>query len=42
MEASDHVFVLGHVLQLEHAPEESEAKPLVFFRGKLGDFRMLS
>lgn len=42
VEAGDHVFVVGRVLQLEHAPEADEPNPLLFFRGKLGDFRMLS
>ncbi|CAB4364651.1 MAG: flavin reductase [Actinobacteria bacterium] len=40
VEAGDHVFVLGRVLELEHAAPEHDPNPLLFFRGKLGDFRL--
>ncbi len=36
--AGDHHFVTGRVLQLEHTEPESEPNPLLFFRGKLGEF----
>lgn len=39
IEAGDHHFVLGRVLELEHVASESEPNALLFFRGKLGDFR---
>lgn len=39
IEAGDHHFVIGRVLELEHAHPDSEPNPLLFFRGKLGDFR---
>lgn len=38
--AGDHDFVLGRVVQLENVPEETRPNPLLFFRGKLGDFRL--
>ncbi|MDO8361657.1 MAG: flavin reductase family protein [Actinomycetota bacterium] len=39
IEAGDHHFVLGRVLEMEHVDPEAEANPLLFFRGQLGDFR---
>lgn len=38
IEAGDHHFVTGRVLELEHAAPESEPNALLFFRGKLGEF----
>ena len=37
---SDHLFVLGRVLELEHTPLESEPNPLLFYRGQLGRFQL--
>lgn len=42
VEAGDHYFVTGRVLQLEHAAAESEPNPLLVFRGKLGEFIEMS
>lgn len=36
--AGDHHFVTGRVLALQHVEPETEPNPLLFFRGKLGDF----
>ncbi|MBI4884469.1 MAG: flavin reductase family protein [Actinobacteria bacterium] len=36
--AGDHDFVIGRVLQLEHAPPEQTPNALLFFRGQLGRF----
>ncbi len=38
VEAGDHYFVIGRVLQLDHVAAESKPNPLLFFRGKLGEF----
>ena len=38
VDAGDHHFVIGRVLQLEHTTTESEPNALLFFRGKLGKF----
>jgi len=38
IDAGDHHFVLGRVLELEHSPLESEPNPLLFYRGQLGRF----
>jgi flavin reductase (DIM6/NTAB) family NADH-FMN oxidoreductase RutF len=38
IEAGDHHFVIGRVLELEHAEPESDPNALLFFRGKLGEF----
>ncbi len=38
VDAGDHHFVIGRVLQLEHVASESEPNALLFFRGKLGEF----
>lgn len=37
IDAGDHHFVLGRVLELEHSPEEAP-NPLLFYRGQLGRF----
>lgn len=37
--AGDHHFVTGRVLELEHVEPEEEPNPLLFFRGKLGEFK---
>ncbi len=42
IEAGDHHFVLGRVLELEHVHPDTEPNALLFFRGKLGDFRLQS
>jgi flavin reductase (DIM6/NTAB) family NADH-FMN oxidoreductase RutF len=39
-EMGDHVFVLGRVVDLDHTAAET-VDPLLFFRGKLGGFRIL-
>ena len=39
VEAGDHHFVMGRVLELEHADPDSGPNPLLFFKGTLGDFR---
>ena len=39
IEAGDHHLVLGRVLELEHVDPSAGANALVFFRGKVGDFR---
>ncbi|MGB8861783.1 MAG: flavin reductase family protein [Ilumatobacteraceae bacterium] len=38
IEAGDHHFVLGRVLELEHTEPDSEPNPLLFYRGQLGRF----
>jgi flavin reductase (DIM6/NTAB) family NADH-FMN oxidoreductase RutF len=38
IDAGDHHFVLGRVLELEHNPPEADPNPLLFYRGKLGRF----
>ncbi len=38
IEAGDHDFVLGRVLQLEHVDPETEPSPLLFYRGGIGTF----
>ena len=38
MEAGDHVFVMGRVVELEHAEPDSDPNALLFFRGKVGEF----
>jgi flavin reductase (DIM6/NTAB) family NADH-FMN oxidoreductase RutF len=38
IEAGDHQFVIGRVLQLDHAPPEESPNALIFFRGQLGSF----
>lgn len=38
VDAGDHHFVLGRVVDLDHADPEHEPNPLLFFRGQLGQF----
>lgn len=40
VDAGDHHFVLGRVLELEHTEPESEPNPLLFFKGQLGKFEL--
>ncbi|MEQ1702920.1 MAG: flavin reductase family protein [Ilumatobacteraceae bacterium] len=40
VDAGDHHFVLGRVLELEHTEPESEPNPLLFFKGQLGKFQL--
>ena len=37
--AGDHHFVMGRVVELEHAHPDTEPVPLLFYRGKLGQFQ---
>jgi len=37
-EAGDHHWVMGHVVHMEHADPSTEPLPLVFYRGKVGEF----
>jgi len=39
VEAGDHHFVTGRVLELDHVNPESDPNALLFFRGKLGEFK---
>jgi flavin reductase (DIM6/NTAB) family NADH-FMN oxidoreductase RutF len=36
--AGDHHFVMGRVVELEHAHPDNEPLPLLFFKGKVGRF----
>lgn len=38
VDAGDHHFVLGRVVALEHVDESDEPNPLLFFKGRLGQF----
>jgi len=38
VEAGDHVFVMGRVVELEHAHPDTDPNALLFFRGKVGQF----
>lgn len=38
IEAGDHHFVVGRVLELEHVNPESDPNALLFYRGRLGEF----
>jgi 3-hydroxy-9,10-secoandrosta-1,3,5(10)-triene-9,17-dione monooxygenase reductase component len=38
-DAGDHHFVMGRVVELEHAHPDTEPVPLLFYRGKLGQFQ---
>ena len=38
VDAGDHHFVIGRVVQLQHVAGETEPNPLLFFRGRLGEF----
>jgi flavin reductase (DIM6/NTAB) family NADH-FMN oxidoreductase RutF len=40
VDAGDHHFVLGRVVELEHSEPESEPNPLLFYRGQLGRFHL--
>ncbi len=38
VDAGDHHFVMGRVEAMEHAHEDADPRPLLFYRGKLGGF----
>jgi len=38
VDAGDHHFVMGLIQEFEHAHPDTEPAPLLFFRGKLGNF----
>jgi 3-hydroxy-9,10-secoandrosta-1,3,5(10)-triene-9,17-dione monooxygenase reductase component len=38
VEAGDHWFVMGEILQFEHVHPDEDPLPLLFYRGKLGGF----
>lgn len=38
VDAGDHHFVMGNVLQMDHVNPETDPNALLFFRGKLGEF----
>jgi flavin reductase (DIM6/NTAB) family NADH-FMN oxidoreductase RutF len=38
VDAGDHLFVMGRVLELAHAHADLEPIPLLFYRGKVGRF----
>ena len=38
VEAGDHQFVMGRVVEMEHAEPELDPVPLLFYRGKVGKF----
>jgi 3-hydroxy-9,10-secoandrosta-1,3,5(10)-triene-9,17-dione monooxygenase reductase component len=38
-DAGDHHFVMGRVVELEHADEETKPVPLLFYKGGLGRFQ---
>ena len=38
VDAGDHYLVMGLVVAMDHAVEESKPAPLLFFRGQLGGF----
>ena len=38
VEAGDHQFVMGRVLELEHTDPDLDPVPLLFYRGKVGRF----
>jgi 3-hydroxy-9,10-secoandrosta-1,3,5(10)-triene-9,17-dione monooxygenase reductase component len=40
VEAGDHQFVMGRVLEMEHAHPDLEPVPLLFYRGKVGRFTL--
>jgi flavin reductase (DIM6/NTAB) family NADH-FMN oxidoreductase RutF len=40
VEAGDHQFVMGRVLEMEHAHPDLEPVPLLFYRGKVGRFAL--
>jgi 3-hydroxy-9,10-secoandrosta-1,3,5(10)-triene-9,17-dione monooxygenase reductase component len=41
VDAGDHHFVMGEILDCGAAPTDSSPRPLLFFRGGLGDFHSL-
>ncbi len=38
VEAGDHVFVMGRVVEMEHAHADLEPIPLIFYKGAIGRF----
>ena len=38
-DAGDHHFVMGRVVELEHADPATEPRPLLFYKGGLGRFQ---
>lgn len=40
--AGDHVFVMGEVVEMEHAHPDTDPNPLLFFKGKVGRFHLPS
>jgi len=40
VEAGDHQFVIGRVLELEHVHPDTDPVPLLFYRGKVGRFTL--
>lgn len=40
VEAGDHQFVVGRVLELEHVHPDTDPVPLLFYRGKVGRFTL--
>lgn len=38
-DAGDHHWVMGLIHEFDHADPDTDPQPLLFFRGKLGDFR---
>jgi 3-hydroxy-9,10-secoandrosta-1,3,5(10)-triene-9,17-dione monooxygenase reductase component len=38
VDAGDHHFVMGLIVELEHAAPDTDPMPLLFYRGKLGRF----
>lgn len=40
--AGDHVFVMGEVVEMEHAHADLDPNPLLFFKGKVGKFHLPS
>ena len=38
VDAGDHHFVMGLIVEMEHAEPEIDPQPLLFYRGKLGQF----
>ena len=41
VDAGDHHFVMGRIQDFEHAHEDTEPLPLLFYKGKLGRFTPL-
>ena len=40
VEAGDHQFVMGRVVEMQHAEPDLEPIPLLFYRGKVGRFSL--